>query len=147
MSDNYNLDNLTPDQNNEILDRIIYLRKVKLKLSQEAFADELNTTQAYISFIESRKRPLQTSLLLQISYTFNINLDWLFFGTGGNENIFAEATVSDSFALDNALSVIQQACHASDDDIQFITRYLSMSNEKRKAFLKAISALASFYGA
>lgn len=51
--------------------------RVKLKLSQEELAKELNTTHSTISAYEHGKRLILTSFAYQICIKYNVSMDWL----------------------------------------------------------------------
>jgi transcriptional regulator with XRE-family HTH domain len=66
---------------NRICERIKSLR-LKLKLTGTAFAFKVGISQGYLSDIENTKSTPNKTLLLAISYTYNLNIDWLLTGEG-----------------------------------------------------------------
>lgn len=72
----------------EIYERLQYLRKKILKLTQEEFGKSLGLSRGNIANIEVGRIKLTERNLQDICNTYNINKDWLLTGDGGNENIF-----------------------------------------------------------
>lgn len=75
----------------ELFERVRYLRKEKLQLTQSEFAEKLGVKRDVINNIENNrlKRPeLQEPVYRLICKEFGVNEDWLRTGTGGDENIF-----------------------------------------------------------
>lgn len=85
----------------EIFERIKYLRKNFLHLSQEKFGSRLGVSSDVIKNIEYDRlaRPEQKEPLLKlICSEFNVNEDWLRNGTGGDDNIFLPVNEEDELA-------------------------------------------------
>ncbi len=61
-------------------ERIKFLRQV-LHLSQKEFANAIGISQSRLSKIEAGE-PTKESVLIAISRTFNVSLEWLKYGTG-----------------------------------------------------------------
>ena len=59
--------------------RIRDIRK-KNGLTQEAFADKFNISVEHVGRIETGKRGTSIDLLVEISCTFNVSLDYLILG-------------------------------------------------------------------
>ncbi len=76
--------NLSKKEKSEVIERIIHLRKRLLRYTQAEFAKKLKVSQAIISLIEAGKKPLNVSLMESILEAFNVNPDWLFFGSSCN---------------------------------------------------------------
>lgn len=75
----------------EVFERIRYLRKQKLHLTQEKFGNRLGVSRDVIGNIEYNRlaNPEQKEPLIKlICKEFNVNEDWLRTGAGGDENIF-----------------------------------------------------------
>lgn len=68
--------------NKKICDRIKDLR-LSLNLTGLEFSNNIGISQGYLSDIENSKASPSKTLLLAISYAYNINIDWLL--TGENE--------------------------------------------------------------
>lgn len=62
-------------------DRIKEIRR-NLDLTQQAFATKINLTKSAIAHMESGNRNPSERTLADICRNFNINYDWLRFGTG-----------------------------------------------------------------
>ncbi|RZT01191.1 transcriptional regulator with XRE-family HTH domain [Cuneatibacter caecimuris] len=65
-----------------ILDRLKYLRKNMLKLTQSQFAGCLGITQTAYSMIETGKNPLTDKWIMVICFQFGVNEMWLRTGEG-----------------------------------------------------------------
>ncbi len=74
--------------------RLKYLRHV-LNLSQQSFADSLGISRGNIAAYEAGKNNLSQSAISLISKTYDVNKDWLRFGTG---EIFISDTQTSSFS-------------------------------------------------
>ena len=81
---------------NNINERLKYLRKNILKISQEEFAEKLNVTRSNIGNIETGRIALTERNIITICNEFNINEQWLKNGIG---NIFKD----NSQSLENQL--------------------------------------------
>lgn len=89
----------------DIFDRVRYLRKNKLNLSQEEFGKRLGVSRSVIKNMELNilARPDQKEPLIKlICKEFNVNEDWLRTGSGGDENIFVPDDVQKYIAFGRA---------------------------------------------
>ncbi len=110
--------------------RIKELRK-KLYLTQTEFADKLNLKQATIGMYENGIRNVNERSINQICRTFNVNEDWLRYGTG--EMFIKNDTMTlDEFAKKNNLS---------EDEYDIIRLYMSIDPEIRKAAIKSLKSI------
>lgn len=66
----------------KINDRLKYLRKSVLKMTQYEFASKINLTQSHFTYIESGKKSLTDRTISDICRQFRVNENWLRFGTG-----------------------------------------------------------------
>lgn len=62
-------------------ERIAIFRKIN-KISQQEFADAVEISRTHISKIENNKDMPSTKLLIEIAEHYNINYEWLKYGTG-----------------------------------------------------------------
>lgn len=76
--------NLSQKEKSKVIERMIHLRKRILRYTQAEFAKNLNVSQTIISLIEAEKKPLNSSLTERIIESFDVNPDWLFFGSSCN---------------------------------------------------------------
>lgn len=129
------LSDLTPAELQQIASRIIYLRQDVLHMSQQQFADAVGISQTYLSLLENQKKEFNMELLMQIVLSLNINLDWLIYGLGGNDNIF-QARQNKELQRSEALKALKKAYSLRDTDIEFIQRYLSLSDKERTSLSK-----------
>ena len=64
-------------------ERFQYMRKEILNLSQKTLADKLQTSQQNVADIETgRKKKIDSDILYALLTEFDINVEWLLFGTG-----------------------------------------------------------------
>lgn len=113
-------------------ERIKQIRK-ELSLTMEKFGERLGVKKNSISQIESGNRNLTDQMFLAICREFNVNEEWLRFGTGA---MFVED--SDSI-IDKILSEMPL-----DDLSQTILRaYIEMDARKREVFNSSIKELAA----
>lgn len=65
----------------EIYERIKYLRKVELKLSQDEFARRINISRSNLGNIENNNINLTNRVLSDICRAFCVNQEWILHGT------------------------------------------------------------------
>lgn len=124
--------------------RIRLLRK-ELKLSGEKFGERLGVTKTAISLIESGKNNVTEQMFNHICKEFNVNDEWLRYGTGGIKNMF---TKKDDEILKNIERILngenefhknlfkmlvqfdQEDLHAVE---QLIDKFLQVKNQKVSA--------------
>lgn len=109
----------------EMYERIKFLRKNHLKLSQEAFGEQLGVSRSVINNIERNAlaRPDQKlSLIKLICKEFLVNEDWLL---NGNDPMFIEP---DTFSLDDFVK--QRG--ATDLELQIVKTYFDLDPDTRK---------------
>lgn len=111
-------------------ERLRILRK-ELKLSQAEFGAKLGVSHAAISMIEKGNNELTDRMALSISNVFDVNIEWLLYGTGSmflnKENFFIDE-LTEEFNLDEM-------------DRNFLLSYLKLSEADRngiKALLKTL---------
>lgn len=112
----------------EVFERIKELRKEHLSLSQTAFGERLGVNRDTINNIELNRlaKPEQKlSLYKLICKEFNVNEEWLLYGTG---SIFVE---SDTFSLD----AFCEQRKATDLEKEIIKAYLDLDPDIRKKVL------------
>lgn len=108
----------------EISDRIYFLRD-KLQLSQEAFGSKIGVTKYSISSYENGKNTVKDRVIADISREFNVNEEWLRYGTG---EMFFE---SDTFSLDEYV----KAKGATDFELKLIKSYFDIPEDSRNEFM------------
>lgn len=134
------LTDLSPMEFQQIANRIIYLRQNILRMPQHQFADMIEISQPYLSLLENQKKELNMETLMQIASVFNINLDWLIYGIGGDKNIFQKG-YHEQHQQTEALVSLKKAYSLKDADIEFIQKYLSLSDKERSSIIKASNVL------
>lgn len=101
-------------------ERIKELREI-LKLSQESFGEKIGiTSRGHISSVERKQRNVTTRIINDICREFNVNEEWLRFGTG--EMFKEEAFSLDKYAKEKG---------ATSFDIELIKIYLDMPDDLR----------------
>lgn len=112
-----------------INERIKFLRKEKLKLSQEKFGEKLGVKRDVINNIENDrlKRPDQKEpLYMLICEKFNVSSEWLKDGKG---DIFVEALPMDEFS-----EAIGSISLSEDDQIirDIVIEYAKLDNTSKQ---------------
>lgn len=110
--------------------RLKELRK-KIGLSQKAFGERLGVTSAAICIIEAGKRNLTEQMARSICHEFNVNYEWLKYGTG---EIFAVTPESIVDELSNRFDL-------DDLDRRIILGYLQLPVSDRAAIKRYIQTL------
>lgn len=134
------LTDLSPAEFQQIANRIAYLRQDVLCMSQQQFADTVGISQTYLSLLENQKKEFNMELLMQIISSLDVNLDWLIYGLGGDENIF-QARRNKIRQQEDALTCLKKAYSLKNSDIEFIQRYISLSDKDRSALMKMSDVL------
>lgn len=66
----------------------IKLIREKAKQSQETFGEHIGITRSSVSLLESGKRQPSDQTIKLICSEYDINIDWLLTGNGGEENMY-----------------------------------------------------------
>lgn len=112
-------------------ERIRYLRKNELKITQEEFASKIDISRSNLGNIETGKVELTDRVVSAICREFNANKLWLLEGKGDMFTSTPESVV-DELAEDFKLD---------DIDKKIIEKYLELSNSQRaviKEYIKSI---------
>lgn len=114
----------------EIYDRVKYLRKDFLHLTQDEFSKKLNISRANVANIESGRVSITERTIQDICRIFSINEDWLRFGHGDIER--------PPMGKGNELVELIADLVQTDDDFskQFIIEYLKLSDDEKKVIKK-----------
>ena len=140
------IDDLSPEEISQITERIAYLRSTILQMTQSQFADNVNMSQAYLSLLENGKKELTMSAIRQISSSLRVNLDWLIYGIGDDDNVFQSEKITKSYleasGKSSALAALQKAYTLKPDELDFISRYLDMSSKERLQYSNALKTIA-----
>jgi len=107
--------------------RIKKIRK-NLSLSQTEFASGLNISQSAISAYEKNERIPSKNVLNQISYKYNINLEYLL---NGKEPIFLSQKFLNP-TIENILDVLCRAYELDEDSKKIIYDYLMLPPPLRR---------------
>ena len=129
-----------------ITSRVIYLRNQILHMTQSEFASVLKMSQTYLSLIESGKKTITKPTIDNILSTFKVNMEWLLFGIGTDEDIFLSTSYTKEYftksTQESALSALQNAYQLKNDETDFVKLYLSLSSKERSHFLSCIEGLS-----
>lgn len=109
----------------KIHERIKYLRKNILKLSQEDFSKKLGLSRSNIGNIEVGRINVTDRVVADISTQYNVNEEWL---RNGTEPMFIEP---DTFSLDEFL----KQRNATDIEIDIIKTYFNMPEDLRNGLI------------
>lgn len=113
-------------------ERLKQLRK-QLNLTMVDFCKPLGVTHTALSLWENGKRAISDSMINLICKTYNVNEDWLRYGTG---EMFI---VSQTEYIDS----LTQEYHLTQIDADIISNFLSLESEDRKKFLELAKKLFS----
>ncbi|MCU5977936.1 helix-turn-helix domain-containing protein [Clostridioides difficile] len=80
----------------EIYQRIKFLRKEVLNLTQEKFADKINISRSNICNIEINKITVTDRVILDICREFSINENWIRYGSG---DMFIKTDINERLKL------------------------------------------------
>ncbi|MDU4476633.1 helix-turn-helix transcriptional regulator [Clostridium sp.] len=109
----------------EIFERIKYLRKSILKLSQEDFAKKIGLSRSNVGNIEVGRINVTERVIGDIITQYNVNEEWLRNGTG---EMFIEP---DTFSLDEYV----KSKGATELEIELIKGYLDFPAELRNQLM------------
>lgn len=110
----------------EIYDRVKYLRKDFLHLTQDEFSKKLNISRANVANIESGRVSITERTIQDICRIFSINEDWLRFGHGDIERPPMEQG-------NELVELIADLVQTDDDSTkQFIIEYLKLNDNEKK---------------
>lgn len=112
-----------------INERIKYLRKNILHLTQEEFAPKLRVSRSNLGSIEIGRTNVTNRVKEDICSEFNVNMEWLESGQGGDNGIFIKTTASEKaynrfgYIMENstpskkaALSMLLELLYSVPDD-------------------------------
>lgn len=112
-----------------INERIKYLRKNILHLTQEEFAPKLRVSRSNLGSIEIGRTNVTNRVKEDICSEFNVNMEWLESGEGGDDSIFIKTTASEKaynrfgYIMENstpskkaALSMLLELLYSVPDD-------------------------------
>ena len=112
-------------------ERIRYLRKNELKITQEEFASKIDISRSNLGNIETGKVELTDRVISSICREFNVNKLWILEGKG---DIF-------SFTPESVVDELAEDFNLDDIDKKIIEKYLELSESQRatiKEYIKSI---------
>lgn len=83
----------------EIYERIKYLRKTILHLTQEEFVTKIKISRSNLGAIEIGRVNVTDRVISDICEKYNVNEVWLRTGEGGEENIFNKISKEDAYSI------------------------------------------------
>lgn len=139
----FKLSDMTSQELLAVTERMTYLRRNLLQITQERFAKALNISQTYLSQLENGNRTITETVFDQLVSVFLINPDWLLSGEG---DVFKPGSDMDTEKIlllqqEKALSDVQAAYSLNADDITLIRWYLSLSPQNREIAFKNLKML------
>lgn len=108
----------------ENYERVKYLRKEILKLSQKDFAQRIHISRSNLGNIETNKINLTERVLADICRTFHVNQNWL---RAGIQPVFEEASSSLDIRLLNLYAEL------TDDNKKYLQGYLQRLLEEQSS--------------
>ena len=103
-------------------------------------------SQTYLSLIESGKKAITKPTIDNILSTFKVNMEWLLFGIGTDDEIFLSTSYTKEYftksTQESALSALQNAYQLKNNETDFVKWYLSLSSKERSHFLSCIEGLS-----
>lgn len=139
------LANMTEQELSAINKRLVYLRQNILQMTQSQFCDAVKISQTYLSLLENGQRKIKIQIILKISSALKINLDWLIYGIGNDDNIFQSNDYSKEIftrsSQEEALTNLQKAFSLKESDKNFLSWYLALSQKERAALFKSLEII------
>ena len=130
-----NIKNLNENELKDIASRIIYLRNDILHMTQQEFCTILNISQTYLSMLENGKKQIQKNTIDKLLITFHVNIEWLLYGVGTDNDIFLSDTITRDYLTKSSqkevLSDLQKVYQLKKRDLQFLQWYLSLPTSAR----------------
>ena len=104
--------------------RLKYIRN-HFKLNQDEFGRKINVTRSHVSALEKSKRTITDRIINDICREFNVNEDWLRYGTG---EIFAQ--------IDNTnLGKLATEYNFTELEFAFFNSYLKLDTKTRSTII------------
>lgn len=129
------IDNLSEKELKGIASRITYLRNDILHMTQQEFCTILNISQTYLSLLENGKKQIQKTTIDKILVTFKVNIEWLIYGIGTDEDIFLSGSITKDYltkvSQNKVLSDLQKVYQLKERDVQFLQWYLDLPSSAR----------------
>lgn len=116
----------------KVHERIRYLRKEVLKLSQEEFAKKINVSRSNLGNLEINKINVTERVINDICREFRINEEWLL---NGNGEIFK----ADS---QNYIEELVKQYSLNNKDKEILEAYVNMNEENRNLFYNFINSFS-----
>lgn len=141
------LDTLSSEELSLISNRIKHLRCDILHMTQSEFATTVKISQSYLSFLETGDRDINMSSIENIATSLRVNLDWLIYGIGGDDNIFASENITKDYLVQynqaSVLKELQKIYSLKPSEIDFIEWYLTLQSKERQEFVKSINTISA----
>ncbi len=118
-----------------IYERIKYLRKNELNITQDNFAKSINVSRSNIGNIEVGRINITDRVIQDICSTYNVNEEWLKNGSGEIFNP-ASSVSFDDYAKQQGMTDLEK---------EIISKYLELSVETRKEVMSMLKTAFSKY--
>ncbi|GMQ56753.1 hypothetical protein AN1V17_11470 [Vallitalea sediminicola] len=115
-------------------ERLLLLRKT-LKLNQEKFGSKIELSPASISALEKGMRSITDRTIKLICTEYNVNEDWLRYGTEEMFNTSNDLLEIFSYAFNDL----------DEEESQFLKNFLTLNKEERQTTLKYMRNLFKNY--
>jgi len=122
-------------KNTTIHERIKYLRKKELKITQDIFAKSINVSCSNIGSIEIGRINVTDRIIHDICSTYNVNEEWLKNGIGEIFNPISSVSFDD-YAKQQGMTDLEK---------EIISKYLELSVETRKEVMSMLKTAFSKY--
>ena len=133
--------NLSKDEQIVIIKRIKYVISDCLHITQYSFARSIGYSQSYISRTISLDKDLTESFIDKIVSTYDIDPDWLLYGSGtAPEELDQSSVVDDKKA--EALRLLCKVYNLNSKDADFISELLALPYEKRSKLYNSTRAIS-----
>ena len=127
-------------------ERLKYLRKEILGLTQKELGKILNITKAGISLLELNQRSLSVKHINTLYNLYGVNKSWLKYGTGdmfvqihtNNQSEIPDNSASFSH-IELLLEYIKRIYHLSSSDISLINTYINLPESERQTIQSYIT--------
>jgi len=111
-------------------ERLKYIRN-HFKLSQDEFGKKINVTRSHVSALEKSKRTITDRIINDICREFNVNEEWLRYGTG---EMFAPT-------FNDKLDQLATEYNFSKLEYTFFSSYLKLDEKKREAVTEFLESI------
>lgn len=124
--------------NNALIGERIKKVRASKNLTQQAFAESLDITQGFLSKIEKGGFPPAKVLLLAISYSYGININWLLTGEGSMYREEKKEVMEGKESSDILAGIVSGEKDILKSLIEQLERIYAIGEDTEKAFVRGI---------